>query len=129
MTITNFLFSNTPFKRKSRVSSSRIPHLTQKTLIFSSQIPHLCENHEFSLLKYPIYVENTCFLYKNPPFNPKITRFLKSAIYAKITRFLFASPPFKRKSVVFSSRIPRLSENHTFSLRKSHIYAKISFSF
>ncbi|EPP29148.1 hypothetical protein CP082626L3_1288 [Chlamydia psittaci 08-2626_L3] len=38
-----------------------------------------------------------------------------------MTRFLFASPPFKRKSRVFFSRIPHLSENHTFSLRKTPI--------
>ncbi|EPP34932.1 hypothetical protein CP10139811_1158, partial [Chlamydia ibidis] len=47
------------------------------------------------------------FLFKNPPFNPKITR------------FLFENPPFKWKSRIFFSRIPHLSENHVFSLRES----------
>ncbi|EPJ32108.1 hypothetical protein CP061683_1526, partial [Chlamydia psittaci 06-1683] len=39
----------------------------------------------------------------------------------KITRFLFENPPFKRKSGIFSSQIPHLTENHAFSLRKSPI--------
>ncbi|EPP28495.1 hypothetical protein CP10139811_1278 [Chlamydia ibidis] len=46
----------------------------------------------------------------------------------KIKRFLFENPPFKRKSQIFSSQIPHLSENHTFFLWKSPIYAKITFS-
>ncbi|EPP34930.1 hypothetical protein CP10139811_1331A, partial [Chlamydia ibidis] len=50
------------FTRKSRVSSSQIPHLSKithflfenppfkrKSRVFSSQIPHLSENHVFSL--------------------------------------------------------------------------------
>ncbi|EPP37321.1 hypothetical protein CP10743SC13_2275 [Chlamydia psittaci 10_743_SC13] len=36
----------------------------------------------------------------------------------KLTCFLFENPPFKRKSHVFFSRIPHLSENHDSSLRK-----------
>ncbi|EPP35927.1 hypothetical protein CP10743SC13_2109 [Chlamydia psittaci 10_743_SC13] len=36
----HFLFANPPFKRKSRIFSSRIPHLTRKSRVFSSQIPH-----------------------------------------------------------------------------------------
>ena len=35
--------------QKSRVFSSRIPHLTQKSRVFSSEIPHLSKNHAFSL--------------------------------------------------------------------------------
>ncbi|EPP35583.1 hypothetical protein CP10139811_1662, partial [Chlamydia ibidis] len=35
----------------------------------------------------------------------------------KITLFLFGNHAFKRKSRVFSSEIPHLSENHAFSLR------------
>ncbi|EPP34933.1 hypothetical protein CP10139811_1159, partial [Chlamydia ibidis] len=38
--ITHFLFANPPFKRKSPVFSSRIPHLTK--------------NHAFSLQESPI---------------------------------------------------------------------------
>ena len=41
-------------------------------------------------------------------------------------RFLFANPPLKRKSRVFVSQIPHLSENHAFSLLKSPIEAKIT---
>src|SRR5699024_11937167 len=40
-----FLFANPPFKRKSRVFSSQIPHLTRKSRVFPSQIPHLSKNH------------------------------------------------------------------------------------
>ncbi|EPP34952.1 hypothetical protein CP10139811_1417, partial [Chlamydia ibidis] len=40
-----------PFKRKSCVFSSQIPHLTRKSCVFSLQIPHLCENPAFSLRK------------------------------------------------------------------------------
>ncbi|EPP28881.1 hypothetical protein CP082626L3_1682, partial [Chlamydia psittaci 08-2626_L3] len=57
----------------------------RKTCVFSSQIRHLSKNHAFS--------------------------FLKSPIKAKITRFHFKNPTFKKKSRVFSSRIPHLSEN------------------
>ncbi|EPP37668.1 hypothetical protein CP10743SC13_1109, partial [Chlamydia psittaci 10_743_SC13] len=53
-------------------------------------------------------------LFRNLPFNPKITR------------FLFRNPKFKRKSQIFSAQIPHLSENHAFSLRESPIYAKIT---
>ncbi|EPP34408.1 hypothetical protein CP10139811_1160, partial [Chlamydia ibidis] len=42
---------NPPFKRKSRVFSSKIPHLTQKSHVFFSRIPHLSENHAISLRK------------------------------------------------------------------------------
>ncbi|EPJ32152.1 hypothetical protein CP061683_2283, partial [Chlamydia psittaci 06-1683] len=61
----------------------------------------------------------TRFLFKNPPFNSKITRFLfnNPPFNPQITRFLFGNPLFTRKSRVFSSRIPHLSENHAFSLR------------
>ncbi|EPP37320.1 hypothetical protein CP10743SC13_2274, partial [Chlamydia psittaci 10_743_SC13] len=62
--ITRFLFSNPPFKRKSRVFSSRIPHLTQKTRIFSSQIRHLSKNHAFSLHKSAIKAKITRFLFR-----------------------------------------------------------------
>ncbi|EPP35567.1 hypothetical protein CP10139811_1614, partial [Chlamydia ibidis] len=41
MKITRLLFGNLPFKRKSRVFSSRIPHLTRKSRVFSLRIPHL----------------------------------------------------------------------------------------
>ncbi|EPP34956.1 hypothetical protein CP10139811_1212, partial [Chlamydia ibidis] len=34
MKITRFLFDNPPFKRKSHISSSRIPHLTRKSHVF-----------------------------------------------------------------------------------------------
>ncbi|EPP29621.1 hypothetical protein CP082626L3_1618 [Chlamydia psittaci 08-2626_L3] len=54
-------------------------------------------------------MENTCFLFENFPFNPKITR------------FLFTNPPFKRKTRVFSSQIRHLSKNHAFSLQESSI--------
>ncbi|EPJ33521.1 hypothetical protein CP061683_1577 [Chlamydia psittaci 06-1683] len=40
MEITHFLFENPPFKRKSRV--------------FSSRIPHFSENYAFSLQESPI---------------------------------------------------------------------------
>ncbi|EPP35908.1 hypothetical protein CP8484711_2533, partial [Chlamydia psittaci 84-8471/1] len=45
---------NPPFKRKSRVFSSQIPHLTCKSRILTSQISHLSENHAFSLQESPI---------------------------------------------------------------------------
>ncbi|EPP35018.1 hypothetical protein CP8484711_2914, partial [Chlamydia psittaci 84-8471/1] len=44
---------NPPFKRKSRVFSSRIPHLCEN-IVSSMQISHLSENHAFSLHKSPI---------------------------------------------------------------------------
>ncbi|EPJ33626.1 hypothetical protein CP061683_2267, partial [Chlamydia psittaci 06-1683] len=61
--ITCFFFGNPPFKRKSRTSSSQIPHLSEnqvvfssripnlirKPHVFSSRIPHLSKNHAFSL--------------------------------------------------------------------------------
>ena len=107
--ITRFLFANPPFMWKTRVFSSKIPHLTRKSHIFNLQIPHLSEKHTFSLHKSAIKAIITRFLFRNLPFNPKITR------------FLFANPPFKRKSRVFSSEIPHLSENHAFSLRETNI--------
>ncbi|EPP36711.1 hypothetical protein CP10743SC13_1062 [Chlamydia psittaci 10_743_SC13] len=54
MKITRFLFVNTPFKRKSRVSCSIIPHLSHKSRVFSSRIAHLSKNHAISLRKSPI---------------------------------------------------------------------------
>ncbi|EPJ32424.1 hypothetical protein CP061683_1827, partial [Chlamydia psittaci 06-1683] len=45
MKIRRFLFGNPPFKRKSRVFSSQIPHLTPKSRVFSLRIPHFSENH------------------------------------------------------------------------------------
>ncbi|EPP37240.1 hypothetical protein CP10743SC13_1874, partial [Chlamydia psittaci 10_743_SC13] len=39
---------------------------------------------------------------------------------------LFEKPTFNVNHAF--SQIPHLCENHTFSLRKSHIYAKITFS-
>ncbi|EPP35174.1 hypothetical protein CP10139811_1338, partial [Chlamydia ibidis] len=42
-----------PFKRKSRVFSSQIPHLASKSRVFFSRIPHLSENHAFSLHESP----------------------------------------------------------------------------
>ncbi|EPP32705.1 hypothetical protein CP8484711_2972, partial [Chlamydia psittaci 84-8471/1] len=41
MKITRFLFANPPFKRKSRLFSSQISHLTRKPRVFSSRIPLL----------------------------------------------------------------------------------------
>ncbi|EPP28068.1 hypothetical protein CP8484711_2816, partial [Chlamydia psittaci 84-8471/1] len=53
--ITNFLFSNSPFKRKSHVFSSEILHLTRKSRVFSTQIPHLSKKHRFSFRKSHTY--------------------------------------------------------------------------
>ncbi|EPP37508.1 hypothetical protein CP10743SC13_2191, partial [Chlamydia psittaci 10_743_SC13] len=52
--ITRFLFENPPFKRKSRVFPSHIPHLSHNSRVFSSRIPHLSEIHAFSLRESPI---------------------------------------------------------------------------
>ncbi|EPP29149.1 hypothetical protein CP082626L3_1289 [Chlamydia psittaci 08-2626_L3] len=42
-------------------------------------------------------------------------------------RFLFEKPTFNENHAF--SQIPHLSKNHTFSLRKKHIYAKSRFLF
>ncbi|EPP28323.1 hypothetical protein CP10139811_1238 [Chlamydia ibidis] len=42
-------------------------------------------------------------------------------MYAKTTCYLFANTTFKRKSRVFSSQIPHLSENHAFNLQDAPI--------
>ncbi|EPP36365.1 hypothetical protein CP10743SC13_1582, partial [Chlamydia psittaci 10_743_SC13] len=65
---TRFLFANPPFNQKTKhFLFSRIPHLTRKSCVFSkppfkrkshvfpSQIPHLCEKHGFSFRKSHIY--------------------------------------------------------------------------
>ena len=106
--ITPFLFENPPLKRKSRV--------------FSLQIPHLCKKHAFSPLKSPSYAKITRFLFANPPFNEKhMFSLRKPPTYAKITRFLFRNLHLTRRSRVFSSQIPHLSENYAFSLCESPI--------
>ncbi|EPP35266.1 hypothetical protein CP8484711_2552, partial [Chlamydia psittaci 84-8471/1] len=48
-----FHFANPPFKQKSRVFSSQIPHLCENHVFFL-QIPHLSKNHAFSLRESPI---------------------------------------------------------------------------
>ena len=106
----------------------------KKSRVFSSRIPHLSEKHTFSLRKSPIYAKITRFLFENPTFKQKSRVFSseiphlsenhvfsssiphlsknhafsprKSAILGNIMRFLFANPPFKRKSRLFSLRIP-----------------------
>ncbi|EPP36086.1 hypothetical protein CP10743SC13_2075, partial [Chlamydia psittaci 10_743_SC13] len=61
-----FLFANPPVMQKSRVFSSRIPHLTLKSRVFSSEIPHLSENHVFSS-RIPHLSEHCAFSLRKSP--------------------------------------------------------------
>ena len=132
----HFFFANPPFKRKSRVFSSEICHLSESHVfssrkspilakitrflirnppfkqisrVFSSEIPHLSENHEFSPRKSPIYANITGFFLENTPF--------------KLISCVFSSeiPPFKQKSLVFFSEIALLIGYHVIYLRESPI--------
>ena len=78
----------------------------KKSRVFSSRIPHLSEKHTFSLRKSPIYAKITRFLFENPPFKRK-------------SRIFSSEIPHLSENHVFSSSIPHLSENHAFSLRET----------
>ncbi|EPP28701.1 hypothetical protein CP082626L3_1512, partial [Chlamydia psittaci 08-2626_L3] len=58
--ITHFLLKNPPFKGKSCIFSSKIPHLTKN-------IMHLSKNHPFSLRKSPILPPNHAFSPRKSP--------------------------------------------------------------
>ncbi|EPJ32325.1 hypothetical protein CP061683_2368, partial [Chlamydia psittaci 06-1683] len=45
---------NPPYKQKSCIFNSEIPHLTRKSCVFSLRIPHLRENQAISPGESPI---------------------------------------------------------------------------